>query len=157
MFAAAQLPAGSTNEQARAVLEKMEHHFLVDEKAAVESVFGVTAFSFSGNEQNQVFAFIKLRDWDERKSHDKKIEAVQGRAMGAFTQYKDAFALAFVPPAVIELGTATGFDFRLLDIGNQGHQALTNARNQLLGLMAQNPLLWAISVAVPAVPRHPLR
>jgi hydrophobe/amphiphile efflux-1 (HAE1) family protein len=144
LFVAAQLPAGSTTEQAEAVLERMEHHFLVDEKDSVESMFGVTGFSFSGAGQNQVFSFVKLKDWDQRKSADKKIAAVQGRAMGAFSQYKDAFALAFAPPAVLELGTATGFDFRLLDNANRGHDALMNARNQMLGMIAQNPMLTKV-------------
>lgn len=141
LFVAAQLPAGSTNEQARGVLDKIEHHFLVDDKASVKSMFGVTGFSFSGNGQNQVFGFVQLKDWDERKAADKKMSAIIGRAMGEFSHYKDAFALAFAPPAVIELGTATGFDFRLLDNANRGHEALMGARNQLLGLIAQEPTL----------------
>lgn len=39
----------------------------------------------------------------------------------------------------MELGTATGFDFQLIDQGNLGHQQLTDARNQLLGMAAQHP------------------
>ncbi len=140
-YVAAQLPPGATTEQAQAVLEKIEHHFLVDEKDTVDSMFGVTGFSFSGSGQNQVFGFVRLKDWKERESVDKRIPAIQGRAMGAFSQYKDAFALAFAPPAVIELGNATGFDFRLLDNANQGHDALINARNQMMGMIAQNPTL----------------
>ena len=115
LFVAAQLPTGSTSEQSLSVLEKMERHFLVDEKDNVESVFGVTGFSFAGNGQNQAFAFVKLKDWDQRKD---KVPMVAGRAMGKFMQYKEAIAFAFAPPAVIELATATGFDFELLDTGN---------------------------------------
>jgi hydrophobe/amphiphile efflux-1 (HAE1) family protein len=141
LFVAAQLPPGATTVQAQAVLEKVEHHFLVDEKANVESMFGVTGFSFSGNGENQVFAFVKLKDWDQRQSTNDKVPAVLGRAMREFMQYKDALVFAFAPPAVIELGNATGFDFELLDITNQGHDALLKARNQMLGMIAQNPML----------------
>ena len=66
---------------------------------------------------------------------------IVGRAMGAFMQYKEAFAFAFAPPAVIELGNATGFDFELLDNGNLGHEGLLAARNQMLGMIAENPAL----------------
>jgi HAE1 family hydrophobic/amphiphilic exporter-1 len=45
---------------------------------------------------------------------------------------------AFPPPAVIELGMAKGFDFQLLDRGGLGHAELMAARNQLLGMAAQN-------------------
>jgi hydrophobe/amphiphile efflux-1 (HAE1) family protein len=141
LFAAAQLPPGATTEQSEVVLERMEHHFLVDEKDTVQSVFGVTGFSFSGAGENQVFAFISLKDWKERTTPDKKVAAIVGRAFAAFSQYKDAFALAFAPPAVLELGNATGFDFELVDNGNHGHQALMNARNQMLGMIAQDPNL----------------
>ena len=144
LFAQAQLPPGSTMEQSDAVLKKIEHHFLVDEKDSVEGMFGVTGFSFSGSGQNQVFSFIRLKDWDERKSARQKIGAIQGRAMGAFMQFKEAFAFAFAPPAVLELGTANGFDFRLVDNAGQGHEALMAARNQLLGMAAQNPNLATV-------------
>ncbi|HJE67416.1 efflux RND transporter permease subunit, partial [Pseudomonas oryzihabitans] len=54
---------------------------------------------------------------------------------------KDAIVYAIVPPAVLELGNATGFDFYLQDQGGIGHEALMAARNQLLGMAAQNPKL----------------
>jgi hydrophobe/amphiphile efflux-1 (HAE1) family protein len=141
LFVGAQLPAGSTTGQGEAVLEKIEHHFLVDDKKSVKSIFGVTGFSFAGTGQNQVFAFVSLKDWDERTGADEKLSAIVGRASAALSQFKDAFALAFPPPAVIELGNATGFDFELIDNGNQGHTALMNARNQMLGMIAHDPNL----------------
>src|SRR3546814_1807118 len=41
---------------------------------------------------------------------------------------------ALVPPAVPELGNATGFDLWLVDETNMGHEKLLAARNQLLGI-----------------------
>ena len=104
--------------------KKMEHHFLVDEKENVEGMFGVLGFSFSGSGQNQVLVFVKLKDWEERKQPGQTVKAIQGRAMGDFMQFKDAFAFAFAPPAVLELGTATGFDVRLVDRAGVGHDGL---------------------------------
>jgi hydrophobe/amphiphile efflux-1 (HAE1) family protein len=144
LFAMAQLPPGSTREQSDAVLKKMEKHFLENEKENVEGMFGVLGFSFSGSGQNQVLTFVKLKDWEERKRPDQTVKAIQGRAMGALLQYKDAFAFAFAPPAVLELGTATGFDLRLVDRAGIGHEALMNARNQLLGMASQNPVLTRV-------------
>ena len=144
MYVQAQLPPGSTVVQSMDVLKKIEHHFLVDEKESVEGMFGVTGFSFSGAGQNQVFGFIRLKDWDERKRPDQKVAAIQKRAMAEFSKIKEAFTVAFVPPAVFELGSATGFDFRLTDNGNQGHEALMAARNQLLALARQHPALTSV-------------
>lgn len=141
LFAQAQLPPGSTREQTLEVLKRMETHFLEDEKENVEGMFGVTGFSFSGRGQNQAFAFVRLKDWEERTRPDQKVKAIQMRAMGKFLSFNDSFAFAFAPPAVLELGTAMGFDLRLTDKAALGHDALMEARNQLLGLAAANPEL----------------
>ena len=57
---------------------------------------------------------------------------------------RDAFIFALVPPAIPELGTATGFSFRLQDRGGNGHDALVAARNQLLGMAAQSKVLAGV-------------
>ena len=114
--------------------------------AAVQSAVTAAAvlfpgISFGGQGQNMGLAFVKLRDWDLRQRPDLKVTAVAGRAMGAFSQIREAMVFAFPPPAVLELGNATGFDFQLLDRGGLGHERLVAARNQLLGMAAQDPRL----------------
>lgn len=144
LFAMAQLPPGSTRDQADEVLKKMENHFFEEEKEVVEGGFGVLGFSFSGNAQNQVLMFIKLKPWEERKLPAQKVKAIQGRALAKFGQIKEALAFAFAPPAVLELGTATGFDLRLVDLAGLGHDALMEAQGQMLGMAAKNPLLASV-------------
>ena len=144
LFAMAQLPPGSTREQADKVLKKMENHFFEEEKDLVEGGFGVLGFSFSGNGQNQVLMFVKLKDWEERRRPEQKVKAIQSRAMGKFMKFKDAFAFAFAPPAVLELGTATGFDVRLVDRAGLGHETLMGARDQLLGMSMQNSVVTKV-------------
>ena len=141
LFAMVQAPVGATQERTMKSMLRVEEHFLQAEKEAVESVFTVQGFSFSGSGQNAGIAFVKLKDWEEREKPELSVEAVAGRAMGAFMQIQDAFAFAFPPPALMELGTSGGFDFYLKDVGGQGHEALTAARNQFLGLAAQSKLL----------------
>ncbi|HEV7402345.1 MAG TPA: efflux RND transporter permease subunit [Chthoniobacteraceae bacterium] len=141
LFAMAQLPPGSTREQADIVLKRMEAHFLENEQESMEGMFGVLGFSFSGSGQNQVLVFVKLKDWDMRKRPDQKVKAIQGRAMAKFLQFNDAFAFAFAPPAALELGNATGFDVRLVDRAGLGHDALMNARNQMLGMCGQSKIV----------------
>ena len=141
LYAQAQLPPGSTAEQSLAVLEQIEKHFLEDEKDSVEGMFGVSGFCYAGAGQNKVFIFIRLKDWEQRKRPDQKVDAIQKRALAKFSGLKSAVVVAFFPPAVFELGNATGFDFRLVDNAGLGHDALMAARNQLLGLARQNPAL----------------
>ncbi len=144
LFAMAQLPPGSTRDQSDDVLKKMEKHFFEEEKEVVEGGFGVLGFSFSGNAQNQVLMFVKLRPWEERKLPSQKVKAIQMRALAKFGQIKEALAFAFAPPAVLELGTATGFDLRLVDLAGLGHDALIDAQGQLLSMSMKNPVLASV-------------
>jgi len=144
LYVQAMLPANSTLEQTEAVLNKVRDHFLLQEKDAIESVFTVAGFSFSGRGQNVGLAFTKLRNWDQRRRPDLKVGAVVGRAMRTFSRYIEARVFAFPPPAVVELGQANGFDFELLDRGGLGHTALMTARNQLLGIAARDNRLTRV-------------
>ena len=141
LFVQAILPSGSTLEQTEKVMKEVKNHFLVDEKDAVKSFASVSGYSFSGQGQNVALGFVHLKDWKLRDRPDLKVGAVAGRAMRSFSQIRNAMVFAFPPPAVIELGNAKGFDFELLDFGGLGHAALTAARNQLLGMAAQDPRL----------------
>ncbi|MBR9972227.1 efflux RND transporter permease subunit [Magnetospirillum sulfuroxidans] len=144
MFAQVSTPPGATTERTLEVVKQVEQHFLEKEKDSVNGLFTVVGFSFSGRGQNSAMAFVNLRDWDLRHSPDKKVGAIARRAMGAFSGIKDALVFAFTPPSVIELGNASGFDFQLLDRGGLGHEALLQARNQLLGMAAQSPVLVGV-------------
>ena len=135
----AQLPAGASQERTQKVLDEMTDYYLTKEKNNVESVFAVNGFGFAGRGQNTGIAFVSLKDWSERPGSENKVEAITGRAMARFSQIKDAMVFAFNLPAIVELGTATGFDFQLIDQGGLGHEKLTQARNQLFGMVAQHP------------------
>jgi multidrug efflux pump len=139
-----QLPAGATQERTIAVIRQLEQHFLEKEAKSVQGVITVAGFSFAGRGQNMGLAFVRLKHWDLRKTPDMKASAVAGRAMGAFSQFRDGLAFAFSPPAVLELGVANGFDLQLQDRGGLGHEKLMEARNQLLGMAMKNPKLKAV-------------
>ncbi|EOI3552270.1 efflux RND transporter permease subunit [Cronobacter turicensis] len=134
-----QLPSGATQARTQQVLDQVTHYYLNDEKANVDSVFTVSGFSFSGQGQNAGIAFISLKPWEERPSHENSVGAIVSRASHAFSKLQDGLVFPFNLPAILELGTATGFDFELKDQANLGHDALTQARNQLLGMVHEHP------------------
>ena len=144
MMVQAMLPANSTIEQTKQLMDGVKNHFLNDEKDAVEAVMTVSGVSFSGRGQNSGLAFVKLKDWGLRNRPDLKVGAVAGRAMGKFSQIRNAMVFAFAPPAVVELGQAKGFDFQLLDRGGLGHTKLMEARNELLGMAAKDAVLTKV-------------
>ncbi|PAS98268.1 MAG: hydrophobe/amphiphile efflux-1 family RND transporter [Candidatus Dactylopiibacterium carminicum] len=145
LFVQAQLPAGATQERTLEVLKQMESHFRDKEADAVQAVFTVAGFSFGSSGQNAGLAFVMLKDWKERNRADLRVKAVAGRAMMAFMQQiRDGSVFAFAPPAVMELGNASGFDLQLQDRGGIGHQTLLAARNRLLGMAMQEPRLTGV-------------
>ena len=142
MLVNVQLPPGATQERTRAVMEQVEAWVL--KQPEVQSMVGVLGFSFSGQGQNAALAFITLKDWSERTSANQSAQALAGRAFGALSGIRDAFIFPLSPPPIPELGTASGFTFRLQDRGGAGQAALMAARNQLLGLAAQSKLLTQV-------------
>jgi multidrug efflux pump len=134
-----QLPPGATQERALSVMQQVEGFIL--KQPEVQSMVGVMGFSFSGQGQNAGLAFVTLKDWDERKDPAHSASALAGRAFGALSGIRDAFIYPLSPPPIPELGNASGFSFRLQDRSGAGHEALINARNQLLGMASQSKIL----------------
>ena len=143
LLAMVQLPSGSTLEQTEAVMEEVRHHFLEDQKEAVDSCMTIGGVGMAGMAQNQGMAYIKLRDWDLRNTPELRVNGIVQKAMPVLAGIREATIYAFPPPAVTELGTAKGFDFMLLDRGSLGHEKLIEARLQLMGLAMRDQRLSA--------------
>jgi multidrug efflux pump len=144
MFAQVVGPPGATSVRTQQVLDEVASYLRTDEANNVLGVFEVNGFSFGGHGQNSGLIFVKLTDWNKRPGERNKVQAIAARAMAHFRQIKDAQVFAFAPPAVLELGNATGFDFELLDETNEGHAKLMALRNQLLAEAAKDPRMVAV-------------
>ncbi|HEX3139286.1 MAG TPA: efflux RND transporter permease subunit, partial [Rhizobacter sp.] len=142
IIANVQLPPGATQQRTLSVMQQVEGFVL--KQPEVDKMVSVLGFSFSGQGQNAALAFITLKHWDERKGPEHSAQALAGRVFGAMMGVRDAFIFALSPPAIPELGTATGFTFRLQDRGGNGHAALLAARNQMLGMASQSKILAGV-------------
>ncbi|TPJ51494.1 efflux RND transporter permease subunit [Mesorhizobium sp. B2-7-1] len=141
LITSASLPVGATQDRTERVLAEVTNHYLNEEKDAVEGVFTASGFGFGGAGQNVGIAFVRMKDFDQRKTPALAASAVAGRAMGAFSKIRDAQVFALAPPAIQGFGNTNGFDFYLQDVNGAGHEALIQTRNQLLGLAAKSTLL----------------
>ncbi|MDR2982019.1 MAG: multidrug efflux RND transporter permease subunit [Puniceicoccales bacterium] len=136
LFTLVQLPSGATANRTKEVFKEIED-FFASEKG-VDSSIGVMGFSFSGTGQNSGIFFTSLKNWSLRGPEDSA-EAIAGRAFQRFAGIRDTnFVMPVVPPPIMELGTSSGIVFRLQDRGGQGHEALSKARDQLIGMMYGN-------------------
>ncbi|MES2437694.1 MAG: efflux RND transporter permease subunit [Verrucomicrobiota bacterium] len=141
-LAAITLPEGATDQRTGEVLRKAEEYF--SKQPEIEHYFTVAGFSFSGRAQNSGLAFVRLKPWEERPGKNAKVQAVIQRAMMGLGGVKDAVVFPLNPPAIPELGTSSGFDFWLQDVGGVGHAALDAAKGQMLGMASQNPKLMQV-------------
>ena len=143
LFAQVQTPAGSSAGRTQAVVDQMRSYLLEDEGDTVSSVFTVTGFNFAGRGQSSGMAFIMLKPWGQRSAQNNVFNLAQ-RAQMHFFSLRDAMVFAFAPPAVLELGNASGFDVFLQDRAGVGHEQLLAARNQFLGMAAQSKILAGV-------------
>ena len=144
LFVQVQLPQNSSAERTWEVLDQVNDYFMNEESDVVDSVMAVNGFNFAGRGQNSGIAFVRLKAFEERQGEATDVFSLAQRSYGRFAQIKDATIFAFAPPAIAEMGNATGFNFYLQDNGGIGHEALMDARNQLLGMAAQDPALMMV-------------
>lgn len=131
-----QLPVGATHARTAEVLSRIEDYYLAQPE--IESFITVAGFSFNGRGQNSALSFVRLKDWSERKGSEHSVQAVIRRAAQEFAKIKDAVVFPVNPPPIPELGNQSGFDLQLQDLGGLGHEALMEARNQLLQMAAKD-------------------
>ncbi|MGE4482089.1 efflux RND transporter permease subunit [Acidocella sp.] len=138
------LPAGSTAEQTQALTDKVREYMLKHDSDSVKSVFTATGFSFAGQAQSQGFIVALMKPWDKRPKVSQGVAAVADDTMRHFYGNREGQVFILQPPAVLELGNATGFDLELENTGDLSEQQFLAARNQLLGMAAQDKKLMAV-------------
>jgi multidrug efflux pump len=137
-----QLPPGATQARALDVMQQVEGFML--KQPEVQSMVSVLGFSFSGQGQNAALAFVTLKDWKERTDPASSAQALAGRAFGGLSGIRDAFIFPLSPPSIPELGSSSGFSFRLQDRAGLGRDALLAARNQLLGAATKSTVITQV-------------
>lgn len=141
LFAQVQTPVGSTAERTYDVISEMRDYMLNEESDTVSTVFTISGFNFAGRGQNSGMAFVGLKPWDERTEAHQSVFSLAERAQKHFFSFRDAKVFAFAPPAVMELGNATGFNMFLQDRAGVGHEVLSQARDTFLQKANQDPRL----------------
>ena len=134
-----QAPPGATRQRTDEAIRATQA--FLDKQPQVANVIAVRGFSFFGSGQSTAMVFAPLHPWEERPGVENSAETLAGRALGALSSVKQAIIFTLTPPPIQQLGNATGFSFRLQARGGQTGEELTAARNQLLGMAAQSPVL----------------
>ncbi|MFN3910711.1 efflux RND transporter permease subunit [Hyphomonas sp.] len=143
-FTLVQLPENASLERTSKVMEDVVDYYQTNETGNMNGIFALAGFSFAGQGQNNGIAFASLTDWSERKGAENSVQAIVGRASQTLSQNPNARIFAISPPPIRELGNANGFDLFIKNEGGQPQQDFVMARNQLLGMAAQDPKLVGV-------------
>jgi multidrug efflux pump len=137
LMAIVQLPFGATEQRTQKVVDEAVGYFM--KQPGVDGVFAALGFSSAGSGQNSAMLFIRLKDWSERTVSAADISRqASGYLIGSI---RDGNVFVLQPPSINGLGTSSGFDMELKDLGGAGHDALMSAKNKLLALAAKNSSL----------------
>jgi multidrug efflux pump len=135
-----QMPPGSTMQRTREVMRRVGAK--IRKSPAVDSVFEVTGFSFSGSDESSGIFFIRMK---EIKDRDMTAEEFIGWAFGNVSGTERDGGVFFVNlPVINGLSSFGGFDMQLEDRGNKGSDALIAAQNTLVEKAAQSKVVQGV-------------
>ncbi|OHV07537.1 efflux RND transporter permease subunit [Kushneria phosphatilytica] len=130
------LPEGASLDRTEAVVRKMTELALATEGVSSAVAFpGLNPLQFT-NTPNTGTIFFGLDPFDGRT---RSAEAITAELNGKFGALQEAFSFAFMPPAILGLGTGSGFSLFVQDRAGLGYGELQQATNSLSGALSQTP------------------
>ncbi len=141
LYVDVQLPPGASFERTNKVLAEIDAYFRHAEKDSIQGVMTISGYGFSGTGQSSGMVYTLLKDWSERGKGQSAFDIIE-RASARFATIADAEIFVIAPPAVMELGTSSGFSMELMDRGAKGHADLMQAKDVLLESTAGRPEIY---------------
>ncbi|HAT1568922.1 TPA: efflux RND transporter permease subunit [Kluyvera cryocrescens] len=137
VFANVQLPESASLERTEAVMAQARQ--LLGAHPAVEDVIQVSGFSIlSGTSaSNSGFISLMLKDWSQRAP----LDVVMGELQRQLHALPEATIMLFAPPTLPGLGSAAGFDLRILAQAGQSSAELEQVTRGILMKANQHPQL----------------
>ncbi len=130
------LPEGASLDRTEAVVRKMSTMALATDGVIDAVAFpGLNAIHFS-NTPNVGTIFFCLEGFDQRR---RPAPEIVGELVGKFASIQEAFAFAIMPPAILGIGTGSGFSLYVQDRMGLGYGELQHAINALSGALAGIP------------------
>jgi len=142
LMALIKLPSGATYNRTQVVIKQFEAY--LDKQPEVADEMAIVGID---GDQASARAFIKLKDWSERKGDGKDAASLARKYTQALSTIRDARIFIVLPPVVHGLGDGSGFTIDLQDNGNLGHEALVKARDQFLQLARANKKLENVRIS----------
>ena len=130
------LPEGASLDRTEAVIRTMSELALETDGVASAVAFpGLNALQFT-NTPNTGTIFFGLDPFETR---GRSAEEITQELNGKFSAIQEAFSFAFQPPAILGIGTGSGFSLYVQDRAGLGYGELQNAVGALQGALSQVP------------------
>ena len=146
IMAAVQLPDAASLQRTEEVMSQVEE--ILGGFDAIESYTTISGFSMlTGTTQsNAGFAFLQLKDWDERPDRPDHASYLVRRLNGQFAaRIPQGLAFAFGPPAIPGLGTGSGFTMMLQDQSGSSPAYLDTQTRAFIAAATQRPEIANVS------------
>lgn len=155
LFAALQLPDATSLQKTDEAAQQVTKALL--QTPGVGGVVAVNGFSLLTQVQstNSAFFFVSLKPWDDRKTKEEQIEAIQASVGQKLMGNPAGLAFSFPPPAIPGIGTSGGVTMVVEDqSGKDDPNFLTQNLYAYLGALKKRPeIAAAIPSYLPAVPQ----
>ena len=145
MFAEITLPSGATLPRLEKALEEVRQKV-----SAIPGVYSVTAvpgFSMtSGEAENLGSLFIMLEHWSKRDDVSMHVTKIHQEVLKQGNMVPEGQFQAFIPPAIVEVGTTSGVSFALQAVNGQNNQEIVQATRMLIGeIMKSGKAMYAFT------------
>lgn len=126
-----QLPAGASMDRTDKVVKEVVDR--VRKQPGVANVISITGMSFMSQSNGSNFGsiIVAMKPWNERKSKNLSVDASIADFMKQTADIQEAVIFGLNPPSIPGLGRTSGLQMQLLDINNQGSDALAAAVNKI--------------------------
>ncbi len=142
----AMLPDGATLERTAAVMEQV--NAILESTPGIDSFVSIGGVSliddFLATPNNGVY-FVTLAPWGQRKSPDLQIEAIVDSVKNRMFGIQDALCLSFIPPPIMGLGIAGGFEMQIQDRAGAGFETLQQAGGKLMQVGQNDPIVTRVT------------
>ncbi|QTP53819.1 efflux RND transporter permease subunit [Billgrantia sulfidoxydans] len=136
LIGGAKLPEGASLDRTEAVIRQMTDLALETEGVSSAVAFpGLNPLQFT-NTPNTGTVFFGL---DPFESRSRSAEEIVGELNGKFGAMQEAFSFAFTPPAILGIGSGSGFSLFVQDRAGLGYGELQQAVDGFSGALMQAP------------------
>ena len=133
---------GSTVEQTRSVLDRIEAH--IKGLPQIEHYSKVAGNGLTSGEGSSYGMFIiKLKHWDERPGKENSVEVLMDTLNARMTDIGDAQVFVFTPPMIAGYGQSSGFELYLQDKKGGSLTELYNVSQSFIEKLRERPEIGA--------------